>query len=296
MLKEYFIPKASEYVFVSDFFIEDLIGGAELTTEALYMVNADSCFKLHAHSLTEDIIKKNPGKHWILTNYSKAEKNALIELVTSGQDYSIVEYDYKFCKYRAPLLHILKDGNECQCEKEKSGKFTAALMSKAKNVFFMSEEQRNIYYSKFPSLAKNNNFHIQSSTWAPSDLDYIMKLSNSRKENNGKFAVLQGGSWVKNQNLTEAFCKENKIPYELVPKMPYKDFLKTLSEYKGLVFLPRGHDTCPRLVIEARLMGLDLHINELVQHRNEKWFSGTRQEAYDYIFSRNQAFWEILRK
>ena len=31
---------------------------------------------------------------------------------------------------------------------------------------------------------------------------------------------------------------------------------------KGLVFLPKGGDTCPRLVIEAKLLGCDIVTND----------------------------------
>jgi glycosyltransferase involved in cell wall biosynthesis len=71
--------------------------------------------------------------------------------------------------------------------------------------------------------------------------------------------------------------------------------LKMLSEYKGLAFMPLGGDTCPRLVIEAKLLGLELMLNENVQHANEAWFNQERDEVESYILDAHNRFWVTIR-
>jgi hypothetical protein len=294
MLKEYYIPKNSKYVFVSDFFCEDLIGGAELTTEAFYQGCPSVATKIHSHSLTEKMVSENPDKHWVITNFSKVDKNAIIEIVKGKHKYSIVEYDYKYCKYRAPTLHQLKDNEECKCEQTNEGKFVAALMARAHSVFFMSKGQMDFYLTKFPPLKKSTNLHVQSSAWSKEDLEYLADLSRKRDKHNNKCAVLGSGSWVKGKDATENFCKEQKLQYELLPKMPYRQFLKALSQYKSIAFMPLGFDTCPRLIVEARLMGLDIFINENVQNKDEEWFKSPKEDIFTYLNERVPKFWDII--
>ena len=42
------LPEDSQIIFVADFFANDLVGGAELTTEALIKSSPFNVFKLHS--------------------------------------------------------------------------------------------------------------------------------------------------------------------------------------------------------------------------------------------------------
>jgi glycosyltransferase involved in cell wall biosynthesis len=47
------------------------------------------------------------------------------------------------------------------------------------------------------------------------------------------------------------------------------------------------------MVIEAKLLGCDLILNEFVLHSNEQWFSNNEQ-IYDYLFASPNYFWTII--
>ena len=69
--------------------------------------------------------------------------------------------------------------------------------------------------------------------------------------------------------------------------------LRVLAKSKGLCFLPTGADTCPRLVIEARLLSCELELNENVQHVTEEWFNTSDLTVTEnYLKSRPTAFWK----
>ena len=99
-------------------------------------------------------------------------------------------------------------------------------------------------------------------------------------------------SWVKGVQESEDWCKENNLDYEVVSGLAPQQFLEKLAQAKGLCFKPSGLDTCPRLVIEAKLLGCELSLNENVQHSNEDWFNGTREEMIEYLQGRVADFWE----
>ena len=67
-----------------------------------------------------------------------------------------------------------------------------------------------------------------------------------------------------------------------------------LSTYRGLIFLPIIHDTCPRLVIEAKLLGLDLKINKFCQHITEDWWNKNTDDIISYLRSRPKFLWDKI--
>lgn len=297
--REFYIPSDTDVIFVSDFFVEDYVGGAELTLQAIYDATPSELKKqkIHSSSVTEEMIYNNKDKLWILVNYCNVPKDVLSHFVLNKCTYVIIECDYKMCKYRSEHHHLHITGKPCDCSESKEyGLWTEAFFKRSKKVFFMSESQMNRYKTHFPKMQAWTNMCVQKSTWNKNDLEYLSSLAESRKEeHNGKWAILQGVSWIKNQIGSEQYCKQNNMPYDVIPKMEYKAFLKELSKYKGLVFHPTGYDTCPRIVIESKLIGLELDLNDNVEMRYEEWFAKrNREELLSDLSELPEVFWKVL--
>jgi hypothetical protein len=290
--KIYYIPEKVDYVIVSDLFAENYTGGAELTLEAILQKCPKRYLKVYSASITPELVEKYKNKYWLFVNFSQVSPLALVELVTSAVRFSVVECDYKYCKWRSSHHHKLNENVECVCETQRHGKFIRALYRKAEHVFFMGQGQMDEYNRLFPGIP-SDNFVLQTSTFSDETLNYLSDLRHSRIENE-KYAILKGGTWIKAQEQTVAWCEQNGIKFDLVGGLPYKEFLHKLSEYKGLVFRPAGYDTCPRVVIESKLMGLECILNENVQHKNETWFKGNIEDCEQYLRGRADFFWETV--
>lgn len=288
----FYIPDNIEYVVVSDMFAEDYTGGAELTLEAILEKAPGPVFKLHASQCTSELVEANKDKYWILGNFSQMPREAIIELVVSKVRFSVIECDYKFCRYRSTQLHQLKENKECDCHTGKSGIFIRGLYQRAHKVFFMSSAQMQVYIDKFPQ-AKPTNFVIQSSTFSDETLQRLAHLRKTRNPSD-IWAVLGGYSWIKAEEQTVKWCQEQGLEFEVIGGLKPSEFLEKLSTFKGLVFRPAGHDTCPRVVIESKLMGLECRMNENVQHKDEDWFSGSIEQAEEYMKTRATSFWDTL--
>lgn len=286
-----------EIIFVSDFFVEQVRGGAELTSEALIKAIPKGVHKYLGSKQTPneqiEFAKRHADKIWIFGNFSSIHPVALQELKARKTKYFILEYDYKFCQYRSPQLHKIKTGKDCDCHIQPIGKFISNFYTAAQHLFFMSAAQRQEYENRFPELKSKANSTVLSSVWEGPHLNKLVELRERPKNN--KWAVLSGGSWIKAEKETVEYCKSNGLQYELIGNLPYEHFVSELSKYKGLVFHPAGWDTCPRLVIEAKLMGLELDLNENVQHKDEPWFSSTYEEMMGYLSVRQSIFWNILK-
>ena len=287
---EYSIPKRMNVVVVSDYFANDISGGAELTLDAILRESPTPIFKLHSMSLTKEMAEQNSGKHWIFGNYTMVTPDVLDFFASNNLKYSIIEFDFKYCRFRAPNCHFLNTGKVCDCASTEYGKLIEKFCLGAEKMFWMSAGQRDRFLKAVPSLSTKTHV-VQLSCFTKENFELINQLRKPVEARKQVTAVLGGGSWIKGVPQTVSLLQHKKIPYEQIPNLGYSDFLKKLSEYKSLTFKPLDYDTCPRVVIEAKLLGLDLHLNENVLMKDDEWFNQSPEKIEDYLKSKPKEFW-----
>jgi hypothetical protein len=279
-------------IFVADAFAEHFIGGAELTTEAII----DDCLlpykKILSNQVNLSFINQNKDKYFIFANFSGIHEDLLIH-IAKNINYSIIEYDYKFCRYRSVKKHENAEG-KCDChEVSKRGKSVAIFFAKSKSNFWMSQKQKEIYLDRFDFLRKVNNI-VLSSVFSR---DTLRIFKNHKiPEKNKKWLILNSSSWIKGTEDTVRYAQDNKLDYELVGGLSHEQLLKKLAESKGLIFRPLAGDTCPRIVIEAKLMECELILNENVQHKFEIWFLSNKEKMLNFLENRTKTFWTEVAK
>ena len=156
----------------------------------------------------------------------------------------------------------------------------------------MSDDQQDLYHKLFPFLSEKNNT-VLSSVFSDNFFVKIKQLREKNKELERKgWIVLGSSSWIKGADQAEDWCKKNNHDYEVVWGLPYEEILDKLSRAVGFVYQPMGNDTCPRMVIEAKLLGCELELNEYVQHREEEWFATNNLlEIEEYLYGSRDLFW-----
>lgn len=292
----YQIPDV-KYVIVSDMFKEDYIGGAELTLDAILQACPDTYYKIHSIQVTPELIQKNVDKFWILGNIAQLSKDSMIELATTTK-YAKIECDYFYCRFRSPQLHKLQTGSDCDCHNTEYGRFVLGLYKRAQKVFFMSEGQLNEHKKVFPSMNSwVNKLIVQGSTFDKNTLDLLKEKSNKYSIKNNKWFIQGGGntSWIKNTQGCIKYCTDNNLEYEVISGLPPEQFIDKLAQYKGLVFIPGGWDTNPRITIEAKLLGLELILGDFVQQKNDIWFNQNKEDLFDYLYDLPTNFWLKLK-
>lgn len=276
-----------KFIFVADYFLNEYLGGAELTSQALMDLCPGPSLKIKSNKVSAQLIQEHSDAYWIFFNFSEM-KYELCNLIAEHLDYSIVEYDYKYCVHRSQDLHQLKEGMECNCRNY----FLDAFFMNAKSVWFMSERQMNWLEKKIDYVHADNWF-VLSSCFSESHLKKISELSKNPK--NEKWALIYSASVIKGFDQAEQYCKENGLEYTVLKGLTYSQLLEELSKCKGLVYMPIGGDTCPRTVIEAKLLGCELKLNDSVEHAKELWFES--MDLCQWHLDRNKnIFWkEIMR-
>jgi glycosyltransferase involved in cell wall biosynthesis len=287
------IDTDAHVIVVADLFAEDYIGGAELTTQSLIDESPFKIQKIKSGDVTLKTLQDGVSKFWIFGNFANLNPQ-LIPSIVANMKYSILEYDYKYCKYRSPEKHEELTKKPCDCHDQINGKLVSAFYYGSVGMWWMSEGQRSRYHRLFPFLSEKSSI-VLSSVFDKKSLGTIKLLREHTKqagiERKG-WIVLGSDSWVKGSSAAENWCISENKTYEKVWGVDYETMLSKLATSEGFVYLPAGADTCPRMVIEAKLLGCKLHINENVQHGNEEWFSTDNiEEIEEYLYQGPQLFW-----
>ncbi len=290
------LPPDAKVIFVSDMFASDYEGGAELTTEALLEKSPFKTHRIHSRELTADTISANADKYWIFGNCSQVNPN-LFALLAQRTKYSVLEYDYKFCKHRSIEKHQDTEGKPCDCHLQPIGKTMSAFFSKAKSIFWMSQAQADRYYERFPEL-KSVPSTVLSSVFSKKHLMLMAQLREKNKgKKNDKWVVLGSNSWIKGFEDAQSWVQAQNYPVDVLWNVPYEQALERIAQSEGFAYLPRGGDTCPRMVIEAKLLGCKLHLNPHVQHASENWFSADEPESISkYLENSPDRFWDAVKE
>jgi glycosyltransferase involved in cell wall biosynthesis len=241
------------------------------------------------------VLQKYHDSHWIFGNWAGLDKN-LIPSIIANLTYSVLEYDYKFCNYRSPEKHALAEGHDCGCEKTPLGTLVGAFYYGASSLWWMSERQQSRYLERYPFL-KDRNQSVLSSVFGEDFWVNLKRIREETKDTSRKgWLVLGSSSWVKGTEDAIEWCEKNGREYEILQGLSPVEVLEKMARAEGFVYLPRGGDTCPRVVIEAKLLGCKLHLNENVEHKDEIWFSTDNLlDTESYLYAARETFWNGVK-
>ena len=275
-------------IFVSDMFAEQYKGGAELTTKAIIDSGLFPCNKLLSQELNVPLMEKHKDCFWIFGNFGALSEECVL-YAAKNLNYSVLEYDYKYCYYRSPGKHIKSEG-KCECSGSRKGKIVSIFLYNAKKTWWMSKNQMEHYQRTFPFL-NGAISQVLSSVFSSNTLNFIQSLDTTKKED--KWLILKSPSWIKGVEEAIEYAEKNNLNYELVWGIDHTELLRKLAKSKGIIFFPRAGDTCPRMTIEARLLNCELVLNDNVQHKDEKWFSN-KESTLNYLKERTSIFWREI--
>jgi hypothetical protein len=112
-------------IFVADAFVEHYVGGAELTTEAIFDKSLLPCRKILSSQINTHLMEKYIDAFWVFGNFANLSNECLMYAV-KNLNYSVLEYDYKYCSYRSPEKHAISAG-ACDCKDSARGKLSCTI-------------------------------------------------------------------------------------------------------------------------------------------------------------------------
>jgi len=261
-------------IFVSDYFADNMRRGAELCNEAL----------LHYLDNPETIESRNlqvidSTKFYIITNFVQLSDKAKAELI-KFKNYIIYEHDHKYIVTRNPFLlpdgHQNPNGQVPKTDLINVDFYCNAQMVICQTLWHQNQLDKNLD-------CKTDNIH--GSFYLPEDLDMLERIRPSNPKDvyaffndaeiitmpNGQ--VMRQGNNIKNKQGALKYCIDNKLKSMPIPRINNKEnFWKTLVKFKHFVFLPDIPETCSRLIIETKMLDIDLVTNQNSGAYWEPWF------------------------
>jgi hypothetical protein len=287
------------YIVLDDKSIE--IGGTNLTVSSIIQPRAAQTLVIPCQELTAEAILEFKDDIWILGNILGLRKFSpdFLDVLFSTIRFVKIEFDYNYCLYRGDVPHQVLGKDDCCCPHGRTGDFKLNLIydhitNRALHVFFMSHKQREIFFKHIPNLLPERT-SILSSCFSKESFDLFRMFKGTPKNN--KAAILAGyGGWhsaAKGTDEAIAFCQQHNMPFDVLPTQPYENHLRLMSQYSVHVFTPIIDDTCPRCIIEARLMGVNVIANDRCQQITEDWWVNPALTE-TYLMGRPSYFWSLI--
>ena len=247
-------------VYISDFFIEHVLGGAEINDNVLLTEVLDADIeRVQSYVVSIELLKNNINNLFIISNFINLSKNCK-EYLQNNCKYIIYEHDHKYLISRNPgLFEGFKAPQE---EMVNLDFYSNAVKVIAQSNFHKEIIEKNINI--------NNVYNIGGNLWSEKSLKLLENLSKNQKNN--ACSVMRSNIAHKNTYEAVKFCKFKNIPYTLIESTSYEEFLFMLSQNNQFAFFPKTPETLSRVVVEARMLGVKTYTNKLVGASYEDWF------------------------
>ena len=269
----------NKLVYISDFFVDEISGGAEICDNILMSLMKEDGFdviKFKTASLTNKHINlyRSCGYHFIVSNFTLMSDAVLTELVNHPGCYSIMEHDHKYVKTRDPAVYenYLAPFQDI---------VNREIYANAKWIFAQSHIQAECIRK---NLKIGNVLNLGMSLWTDEQLDTIERNLIHGRPKQAAAAVVNSPNPTKNTEATVRYCKEKNIPYTLIGSPNYETFITQLASHETYVYIPRVLESFNRVLLEARMLDCKIKTTNLNGCISEEWFTKYKgQELIDFV-------------
>jgi len=265
-------------IYVSDFFISDHIGGGELNDHELCILLKEKyeVEKIKSHHINPTNFKEYFGKGYffIVSNFVLLTENT-VEMIKKER-YVIYEHDHKYIKQRNPAIFNNYEVPENEI-------INKDFYKKAKAVLCQSKFHFNILKK---NLKISNLVNLSGNLWSESSLDIMESITKKHKED--KCSIIGQVFSHKSPDLCVQYCRSKELDFELISSKDYETFLGLLGKNKKFIFLPQSPETLSRVVVEARMMGVEVITNGKVGAVHEPWFKLKGLELINFFRNKRE--------
>jgi len=240
-------------LFISDFFYDEVLGGAELNDKILINFLSQSFNIENIKSIKVQNTDVDRADFIIVSNFVQLS-HTMVQKIQREARYLIYEHDHKYVDTRDPSTFV---GYKIP-EKNITNK---NFYSNARAVVVLSSICAEILKNNIPNT---NVINIGCSLWDSADLDYIEDLfCKASKQNRQGVCVLKSDNAIKNTTKAIEYCEANGLtPVTPIRHPEYREFLRIMSKFETFVFIPKVLETFSRVCAEAKMLGVHLITNK----------------------------------
>tara|TARA_R110000787_G_scaffold124232_2_gene235284 strand:- start:391 stop:1248 length:858 start_codon:yes stop_codon:yes gene_type:complete len=250
------------FVFVADFFANQVLGGGEINNEELISILKKSGHEVksvNSRFVSLNFLEEHKSYNFIIANFvqlSEESKESLLK-----KKYIIYEHDHKYLIDRNPALYDNFQAPKGAIVNYDFYKSARAILCQSN--FHKSIVEKNLNLENIVSLGGN--------LWSEESLRLMGEISKGYKKKS--CSIMNSNIGHKNTSEAIRFCQAKNLDYELVEDKNYHNFLRKLGSNEKFVFFPKTPETLSRVVVEARMMGCSTITNNLIGATKEPWFN-----------------------
>jgi len=264
-----------KFVFIADYFSDEVPGGGELNNEELIFLLKEETVKIKSSNVTLSFLHEHIDSKFIISNFIQLN-NENKKFIENKCQYIIYEHDHKYLINRNPAKYKnFKAPTEAIINFE--------FYKNAKAVLCQSNFHKNIIKK---NLNLDNIVSLGGNLWSEDILKKIESYSNKNKKD--CYSIMHSRIPHKNTIGAINYCTKNKINYDLIGPCSYTEFLNRLSDNETFVFFPQTPETLSRVIVEARMMGMRVVTNSLVGASQEPWFKFKGKDLIEKMRSKRK--------
>lgn len=259
--------------FISDFFIDDSQGGAALSDEELVgqLSTRAEVTKIKSKDLSLSRLMSIKDSILIISNFFHIHPDTLF-FIKENCTYILYAHDYKFVGHTNPNLYE-------NFLIPKTDRINLTLYYNALCTICQSSFQEKIHQENL--LPDSKTFNISGNFWGDDHLTLLEDLSTNKK--NGKVAIIDSPYPQKGVAESKEYCEGRGLDYDIISDSTNIKFLKKLSNYSSLCFLPSTPETLCRVIVEAKMMNIDVITNNLIGASFESWYSKNGKDLINHM-------------
>jgi hypothetical protein len=257
-----------DIIYISDYFIEQLHGGAEISDNVIIEHLSSIARTLKKVKSCEFTPSKHSAQTYIISNFTQLSEINKKWFINLNIKYILIERDQKYVRTRNTAMYNNFIAPKSQVINEE-------FYKKAHKVFCLTKHSAGLLLKH---ISLNNVVSLGCTQFSEKQLNILESNLNNKKNN--KFAIIPG----KRSDLAIRYCQENNLNFKIIEKTNYKNFIKNLSKYKGVVFFSHAVETCCRLLVEARVLNLKILTDNKNGCTYEDWFNNYKgKELLSYL-------------
>jgi hypothetical protein len=227
----------------------------------------------------------------VVANSQSATPAQLAEIAGTGRHIAF-EHDLRVCRWRGNFPRTVDPAHRCfqrcWCPHPES----RALFASAAGVIFLTAYQERIYRAN-PFFACGASRVLGSSLFEGASLEQAERASPAARAGTCVFASPHR---IKGFEAALGYCRERGIEPALIRGLAPADVLALFARSERFVYLPIGPEWAGRMVVEARLLGCEVVLNENVGVSGEPFWRGSRPQAFDFIANGPRRFWRQVEE
>jgi len=254
-----------KFCYVADFFAhEEAFGGAAMVDKAIIerlKLPFDFVSYRNIKNIQEDTF-------YVIANRSLFPREYLNSF--KRNQYIVIEHDSQFDKGmpgtngRNPYMYNPQGIVPEQFKQD------LEFYKKAKAIFLQTDFHKNLFEL---NKIEGNLVSLKSTIFSEDEFKLLKSVIDQNIIPSRKYCIINSNVWLKGTPQAIQICKDNNWDFDLIESNKNRsEFFKEISKYSTLVFIPLSPESCCRLVMEARMLGLNVITTKNYGASTSSWF------------------------